>query len=302
MESLLFPGKNCSKLYPCCTGNKRTLPNLRLLTDNYHLCLKQQTREGLAPSGQVNEEWQRILSHFAVGGTNVLGVPFLCQAQPKANLTCFFYAYNTDNADLFAEYLQIGIFTYGSKLYLNKNRENLQFLALNLIYSTLLFWAIHMRLIKPNTLTPWTKAQASKQYNHFFSFPFPPLISEDERPITDEISGSVGFSDEELVLFLWSNEPVFIIDAWLVSRLHHLFVWEDIRKQSQVSIYVSFHNPPPFPSLQQQRINLTATLVLWLSAFDDLLLSGTDGIKSTIDQFQLRLSIERWSLPRWINW
>lgn len=51
----------------------------------------------------------------------------------------FFYAYNTDNADLFTEYLQIGIFTYGSKLYLNKNRENLQFLALNLIYSTLLF-------------------------------------------------------------------------------------------------------------------------------------------------------------------
>lgn len=99
------------------------------------------------------------------------------------------------------------------------------------------FSVIHMRLIKSNTF--WHLRQKSKQCNHVS--PFPPLIEDLSRM---RFLGLWESSNADLGLLLWSEEPMFVIDAWLISGLRWFFVWGDMRKQSQVSMGVSSINPP----------------------------------------------------------
>lgn len=62
-----FPWKSCSKLYPCCIGKKRNLPDLLELADNKYPQLRA-AREDPALSGQVEKERERGFIKPCSGG------------------------------------------------------------------------------------------------------------------------------------------------------------------------------------------------------------------------------------------
>lgn len=73
-----------------------------------------------------------ILLNLAVEKLAFWGT-FYVPGTAQANLT-FYLTLITATTDLLSEHLQTGILIYGPKLYMDKNRENLQLLELNLMY------------------------------------------------------------------------------------------------------------------------------------------------------------------------
>ena len=65
------------------------LSDLIELAENNHPLLKAASVRRPSSIWPSRGETEEILLTLTVGRTNIFGLPFMCQAQPQANLTCY---------------------------------------------------------------------------------------------------------------------------------------------------------------------------------------------------------------------